>query len=364
MPNIILQNLFSQNSPTAWTGAIVTGGVVTLLLGFCTRMLARWLRQSDRKSTSRWHHMVTDIILSTRVMTHAAVGLWVAMKWLHIAPTWERRLVGGVIAIVLIQMGTWAHRGLGYIIDGLLSDGAANAQSEAKRASRGVLRFFSSLLTWSAVLLLVMENLGINVSALVAGLGVTGVAVALATQSLVSDLFASVSIILDKPFLVGDFIVLENGFQGSVERIGIRTTRLRSLSGEELVIANSDLGKSRVRNFRSLRERRIVFGFSVRYETPLAQLERITGWVREAVEEAGSTRFDRAEMLTFGDAGLGFEAVYYVLDDSYNVYTAIQQKINFRLMRLFEKQDIQFAYRTTLVLKAQDLTESSREMAA
>ena len=229
MPNIILENLFLHNSPTAWTGAIATGCVVTALLSFCTRMLARWLGKSDRTSKSRWHHMATDIILSTRTVTHAGVGLWAAMRWLHVSDTWERRLHGAVVAVVLIQLGTWVHRGLGYIIDGLLSDGGANAQSEAKRASRGVLRFFSSLLTWSAVLLLVMENLGINVSALVAGLGVTGVAVALATQSLVSDLFASVSIILDKPFLVGDFIVLENGFQGTVERIGIRTTRLRSL---------------------------------------------------------------------------------------------------------------------------------------
>jgi small-conductance mechanosensitive channel len=213
-----------------------------------------------------------------------------------------------------------------------------------------------------------MENLGINVSTLVAGLGVTGVAVALATQSLVSDLFASVSIILDKPFLVGDFIVLDSGYQGTVERIGIRTTRLRSLSGEELVFANSDLGKTRVRNFRSLRERRIVFGFSLRYETPMAQLERITDWLREAIEDAGedagNTRFDRADMLTFGESGLGFEVVYYVLDGSYNVYTAVQQDINFRIMRLFASHDIQFAYRTTLVLKAEDLAQQSREMAA
>ena len=137
-----------------------------------------------------------------------------------------------------------------------------------------------------------------------------------------------------------------------------------ALSGEELVFANSDLGKSRVRNYRSMQERRIVFGFSVRYETPLAQLERVADWVREAVDAAGSTRFDRAEMLTFGESGLGFEVVYYVLDGNYNLYTQVQQKINFRIMRLLAKHDVQFAYRTTLVLKAQDLTEQSGEMAA
>ena len=331
-------------------------------------MLARWLGQGDRTSHSRWHHLVTDIILSTRLVTHAAVGLWASMKWLHISALWERRLHGAVVAIVLIQVGTWVQRGLGHIIDGLLGDGDASAHGESKRGSRGVLRFFSSLLIWSAVLLLAMENLGINVSALVAGLGVTGIAVGLATQSVLSDLAASVSIMLDKPFLIGDFIILDNGYQGTVERIGIRTTRLRSLSGEELVFANSDLGKSRVRNFRSLQERRVVFGFSVRYETPMEQLESIADWVRDAIEAAGdetsNTRFDRAEMLTFGESGLGFEVVYYVLDGSYNAYTAVQQDINFRIMRLFAKHDIQFAYRTTLVLKAQELTQQSREMAA
>ena len=361
--------VFANNSPMSWAGALITLCIVTSGLAVAAQFLARWLRRGDSNSGSRWHHMATDVVQRTHFLFHLAMGTWAGSQWLTLDDAWRGPLHGGLVAVVLIQVGLWAHRGVKYLIDSLVAQhGDPQGHSAGRRASGSVLRFFSSLVIWSAVFLLVLENVGVNVSALVAGLGVTGVAVALATQNLVSDLFASVSIILDKPFLLGDFIVLDGGFQGTVERIGIRTTRVRSLSGEELVFANSDLSKSRVRNYRTMRERRIVFAFTVRYETPLALLEKISQFVEDAVVHAGSrgcgTRFDRAEMLTFAESGLAFEAVYYVLDPAYNAYTATQQSINFAIMRTFAKHDIQFSYRTMLVLKANDLTESSREMAA
>jgi small-conductance mechanosensitive channel len=180
---------------------------------------------------------------------------------------------------------------------------------------------------------------------LIAGLGVGGIAVALAAQNILGDLFASLSIVVDKPFVVGDFIVIDD-FLGTVDRIGLKTTRLRSLSGEQLIFSNADLLKSRIRNYRFMRERRIVFSFGVEYETPLPALETIPGTVREIIEAQERTRFDRAHFKSYGASALDFEVVYYVLVPEFNTYMDIQQAINFELFRRFADAGIGFAYPT------------------
>jgi len=216
-------------------------------------------------------------------------------------------------------------------------------EDPASAATFTALGFLVRVALWSIVLLLSLDNLGINITALVAGLGVGGIAVALAVQNILSDLFASMSIILDKPFVAGDFIVVDN-HQGTVEHIGLKTTRVRSLNGEQIVFSNSDLLKSRVQNFKRMSERRAVFSTAVVYETPPEKLEAIPGIIREAIESQTLTRFDRSHLKEFGSVGLVFESVYFINSPDYNIYMNIQHAINMDLVQRFREEGIGWAY--------------------
>jgi small-conductance mechanosensitive channel len=207
------------------------------------------------------------------------------------------------------------------------------------------LSYVARLAIWSAALLLTLENLGVDVTALVAGLGVGGIAIALAIQNVLGDLFGSLSIALDKPFVIGDFIIVGD-MLGTVERIGLKTTRVRSLSGEQLVFSNSDLLGSRIRNYKRMQERRVPFTVGVTYQTPVDELERIPGLARECIESTPNTRFDRAHFKEFGDSSFVFEFVYYVGSRDYNEYMDAQQSVNLGLCRRFEERGIEFAYPT------------------
>lgn len=190
-----------------------------------------------------------------------------------------------------------------------------------------------------------LSNLGVNITAFVASLGVGGIAVALAAQNVLGDLFASVSIAADKPFEVGDFIVF-GSVAGSVETVGVKTTRIRSISGEQVVIGNTELLKQTVANYKRLRERRIVFGFGVTYDTTADQAAEIPGIVRSIVEASTQVRFDRAHFKAFGESSLDYEVVYIVLDPGYGVYMDEQQRINLALMRELANRGIEFAFPT------------------
>jgi small-conductance mechanosensitive channel len=183
---------------------------------------------------------------------------------------------------------------------------------------------------------------------------VGSIAVALAIQNILADLFASLSIALDQPFVIGDFIIVDD-YLGTVENIGLKTTRVRSLSGEQLVFANNDLLNSRIRNYKRMGERRVLFTFGVIYQTPIEQLEQISAWVKEIIQTHEQARFDRAHFKSFGDSALVFEVVYYVQSPDYNLYMDIQQAINLALMKRFEKNGIEFAYPTqTLFIAKQE----------
>jgi len=189
------------------------------------------------------------------------------------------------------------------------------------------------------VLLLALDTLGIDITALVAGLGVGGIAVALAVQKVLGDLFASLSIVLDKPFAVGDFLIIDQ-HMGSVEYVGLKTTRLRSLSGEQLVFSNSDLLGSRIRNYGRMYERRVVFNIGVTYQTPRDKLVMIPQILRAAIEAQKRTRFDRAHFKEFGDFALNFESVYYVVGPDYNTYMDIQQAINLFIQKVSKRKEL------------------------
>ena len=195
------------------------------------------------------------------------------------------------------------------------------------------------------MLLFLLDNLNFDVATLIAGLGIGGIAVALAVQNILGDVLASLSIIIDKPFAVGDFIIIDN-YMGTVQYIGIKTTRLRSLSGEQIILSKSDLLKSRLRNYKRMEERRVVFGIQVPFETPAKKLELIPKFLKDTISSIQNTRFDRAHFKKIDTYSLNFEIVYYILSRDYTLYMDIQQKINFQVFDYFSKNGIEFAYPT------------------
>jgi small-conductance mechanosensitive channel len=250
-----------------------------------------------------------------------------------------------VIAAVL-QVGAWGNVAIAQFIKYRVR--ASIDHDPATATTMAALGFLGRILLWSVLLLMALDNVGIEIGPVLTGLGVGGIAVALAVQNVLGDLFASLSIVLDKPFVIGDFIVIDD-YKGNIEHIGLKTTRLRSLSGEQLVIGNADLLKSRIRNFKRMQERRILFTLGVVYQTPREIAARIPDILKEVIESADSTRFDRAHFRSFGPSSLDYEVVYYVLVPEYNTYMDIQQKMNLEIMRRFEAEGIEFAYPTQTI---------------
>jgi small-conductance mechanosensitive channel len=223
-------------------------------------------------------------------------------------------------------------------------------------------RIASLAALWTIAVLVAIDNLGFDVTALVAGLGIGGVAIALALQSILGDLFASLSIVVDKPFVVGDFIRVGDDL-GAVERIGLKTTRVRSLSGEQLIFSNADLLKSRIRNYQRMAERRVVFRAGVVYQTTAATLRRIPKMVREIIESRPLTRVDRTHFAEIAASDYVFEFVYYVLSPDYNVYMDTQQAINLAIVERFESEGIELAYPTRTIMLS-GVAEGEREVLA
>jgi small-conductance mechanosensitive channel len=241
------------------------------------------------------------------------------------------------IIAVIAQTAVWASLAIRYWLARQI---AAKRETDAGAATTvAVLGFFAQLALWSLVVLLALENLGFNITTLLAGLGIGGIAMALAAQGILGDIFASMTIALDRPFAIGDFITIDN-VMGTVEHIGLKTTRLRSISGEQIIIANTDLLKSRVRNFKRLTERRVEFTIGASYDMPAAKLALIPAIMRDAIEGQPQTRFDRAHFKQYGENALVFEAAFYFRDPDYNRYMDVQQAINLAIYGRLQQEGI------------------------
>ena len=223
------------------------------------------------------------------------------------------------------------------------------------RAFKGLLPAIK-IVIWGVGFVFLLDNLGVEISAVLAGVGIGGIAVALAAQAILGDLFSYFSILFDRPFEVGDFIIVGD-LLGSVEYIGIKTTRLRSLGGEQLVFSNTDLTNSRVKNYKRMEKRRVLFRLGVTYDTPKERVEEIPKLIANIIQETDNANFDRAHFGSYGDFSLIIEVVFYVTSGDYNLYMDVQQTINLRIMEEFQKRNIQFAFPTrTLHVHKSELT--------
>ncbi len=283
------------------------------------------------------------IIKSISTFTLIVLSINIVLKFFNVPPQ-AASVVAKLTTIVLfLQVGQVLEIVLNPAI-GKWLEGATNVP----RSAHTLVFFVTRFVIWIVICLLLLDNLGINVSALIAGLGVGGLAVALAVQNILGDLFCSLSIVLDRPFEVGDFIVVGD-LKGEVERIGIKSTRIRSLSGEQIVISNSELTQGRIQNFKRMEQRRVAFKLGVTYQTPSEKLKQIPEMIKNAVDSIKDTRFDRAHFLEFGDSSLNFEVVFFVLKSDFNFYADIHHELNLKLYEKFETEGIEFAYPTRTI---------------
>ena len=283
---------------------------------------------------------------NTRQFFVLALALYLGQEDLTFSPKIQHVIDNVVVVLVLLQVGLWAARSLKFYLE--LKE-MERGPDRTFAGSLEIINFVAHLLIWSLLTLVALENLGINITALLAGLGVGGVAVALALQSVLGDLFASLSIALDKPFVVGDRLVID-AFAGTVERIGIKSTRMRSDTGEQIVLSNADILKSRVRNFGRAPEQRALASIRVDYATPTETLRAIPKLLEGIVREHGNVRFERCHLTALGDSSLQFELSYFVQQPKLNPLLDLQQAVNFRIVEEFRRLGVQFAYPTQRVV--------------
>jgi len=321
----------------------VSALVLTTLL-VVKAFIARQLHRLVQAGRLRFLSYPEQILDATRLPFLLAVSLLAGISQMGIPEPYNKWVQYAWIVILVSQIAMWGNRMITVSVER-----AFERQRQANPAAATHLMLaglVGRIVLWSIAALVTLDNLGFNITTLMASLGIGGIAVALAVQNILGDVFSSVSIALDKPFVIGDFIVVDN-FMGTVEYVGMKTTRLRSLGGEQIIFSNTELLKNRIRNYKRMQERRVAFEFGVAYETPLEEVKCIPELVRDIVAaDQLATRFDRAHFKSYGDSALLFEVVYYVLDPDYNKYMDIQQGINLALLREFRARGIAFAYPT------------------
>jgi small-conductance mechanosensitive channel len=322
--------------------ALIVALAVYIALTVALKLALGRLSRISQRTTTHADDMLVEVLGGTNRWLISLVALLVGVGMLDLPDRWAGRVSQLWFVALALQIALWANRGITIALKRHAAreavPGVQSTSAAATLISWGV-----RTLLWAMVLLAMLSNMGVNITAFVASLGVGGIAVALAAQNVLGDLFASVAIAVDKPFEVGDFIVF-GSVAGTVELVGVKTTRIRSLGGEQIVMSNTELLKQTVSNYKRLRERRIVFGFGITYSTTPEQAEQVAAIVKRVVEQSDKLRFDRAHFKAFGESSLDFEVVYIVLAPEYNLYMDEQQRINLALMRELSAMGVEFAF--------------------
>ena len=328
-------------------GQWAIAATVALLVGMGLKLVAAAAVQRLRKladvTANDVDDLLAELLARTRTLFIVLISFWAGSRLLLLPPELERGARVVLVLGLLLQAGVWGTAVIHHALERYRRRQLEVDPSGA--TALGALSVLARLGLWVIIGLTALANLGLDITAFVASLGIAGIAVGLALQNVLGDLFASLSIVLDKPFVVGDFIVVGE-FMGTVEHVGLKTTRLRSLSGEQLVFSNSDLLGSRIRNYKRMSERRALFTLGVTYDTPLEKLRAIPRLIREVVEAQPNTRFDRSHFRSYGAFSLDVETVYFMLVPDYNAFMDTQQAINLALFERFADEGIEFAFPT------------------
>ena len=336
-----LDHMLLHNPVQDWLIAIGIVLGIMLLATLIKRQVIKRMSVLVRTGERPAFGAVVKAAQATKLWLVAVVAIQLGSQYLDLPHKADATLERIMTVAAFLQFGIWLSALLDFWI--ARSRNHASDVAVVESSSLDPFSFLGRLILWTLVLLLVLDNMGVNITALATSLGVGGIAVALAVQNILGDLFASLSIVMDKPFVIGDSIAVDT-LSGTVEHVGLKTTRIRSSTGEQLIIANSDMLKARLRNYKRMHERCITFTFTVPFSTGADQLEKIPQLVREAIEGREAVRFDRSHFKDLGGSAYSFETVYWVRLPDYKTYMDAQQAINLALVRAFAREGIQLSY--------------------
>ena len=326
---------------------IVSFSLIKLLRGPVLKRLKKW----SAKTTNTFDDFIVLAMQKSVIPFLYFAALFAAVQSLTFNTRTENVIRVAILFIITFFILRLISSAIQYSIFTFLSK-QENSEVKQKQA-RGLIIVLKSVV-WILGLVFLIDNLGYNVTTIITGLGIGGIAIALAAQTILGDLFSYFVIFFDRPFEIGDFIILDDKNIGAVEYIGIKTTRIRAISGEQIVCSNKDLTDSRVHNFKRMLRRRVVFSIGVVYQTPAEKLKKIPQTIQDIIDRNEGATFDRSHFSGFGDFSLNFESVYYIEGSDYNMYMDIQQKIYLELFEIFEKEKIEFAYPTQTLFAANE----------
>ncbi|MCB9756907.1 MAG: mechanosensitive ion channel family protein [Candidatus Omnitrophica bacterium] len=349
--NLWLATIYSHNTVQSYLISLVVFLAFLVGCSVVKRFVIKHLGKLAAKTANDFDDFIVNLISQVNWPVFIVVALYVSTSSLVLSDALRSAVRYALIFVVTIRIILLLQEIIEYSVNKVLSARLGSDNPSSKAMIKSVVWIIKWAM-WALGVVFILDNLGVNISSLVAGIGIGGIAVAMASQAVLGDAFSALSIYLDKPFEIGDFIIIGD-FMGTIEHIGLKTTRIRSLSGEQLVFSNSDLTSSRVRNYKRMQTRRIVFKVGVTYQTSFEKAQKIPQMIR-AILDKSEVKADRVHFQSFGDSALIYETVYYVLSADYNVYMDKQQMINFAIMQEFAKEGIDFAYPTqTLYVKSE-----------
>jgi small-conductance mechanosensitive channel len=335
------------NTIAVWLTALGVFAASYIGLQILKRILVRPVAALASRTAVEVDDLVAGLLKGTKTFFVVALSLYFGSLALDLPERITE--IAGIVTVILAlaQVGYWGNAVISFFVERKVRE-QVEQEDTGSATVMNALGFVGKMILWSLLLLLALDNAGVEITSLVASLGIGGVAVALAVQNILGDLFASLSIVLDQPFAIGDFIVVGE-YMGTVEDIGLKSTRVRSLTGEELVFSNSDLLGSRIRNYKSLARRRASFSISIVYGTPYEKVEAVPELLAEIVKAQKDVTFDRAHLKEYGDFALIYEVVYYFETADYNAFMDTQQAINLAIYQKFEQEGIAFAFPTPTI---------------
>ena len=346
----VLEQYFLGNKISDYlvTGIVLLAGFFVINVGI--RYLIKHIKRLSEKTTTTIDDFLVIVLEKLVIPFLYFIVVYVSIKSLNFHPYFEKSLNYFCLAVIIVFISRFIVMLVGYGFKAYLTKSGYDTALE--HSLQGIL-IVVKILVWGGAVIFFLDNLGFKISAVIAGLGIGGVAVALAAQAILKDLFSYFSIIFDHPFKIGDFIIVGD-LMGTIEHIGMKTTRIRSLGGEILIFSNSDLTDSRVRNYKLMEKRRVLFKLGVVYQTPLKQLKEIPKIIEDIIKSVKDAILDRVHFFSYEDFSLIFEIVYYVAGADYNKYMDVQQEINFAIKEKFEKDGIEFAYPTQTLYITKD----------
>lgn len=345
---VLLKNhTYLGNSAYDYFWALIILITSLLILKFIQVVIVSRLKTLSKKTQNDIDDMAISVFDGIKPPFYLLVSLYIAVKFLVLSGWVQKIVYIAIIVIVVYEVVRALERILDFSLQKFVAkkDGSNIKQSKAMMR---VLKMLVSIVLWAVAAMMILSNLGINITSLAASLGIGGIAIALALQNVLSDLFSSFSIYMDRPFEVGDYIQVGTD-SGTVERIGMKTTRIKTLQGEELVISNKELTTARVQNFKRMEKRREAFIIGVTYETEKTKLEKIPELIKQVVDKVDMATFDRCHFSTYGDSSLNFDIVYFIDEPDYRLYMDVKQRVNLGIFDIFAKESIEFAYPTQLV---------------